>query len=124
VPVFPADGSVFPFSSGRAVILSQSAREAFSNYPNPFISSREQTRITFYMPSDGRVTLKIYTVTGHLVRTLIESEHRHEGLHQDVTWDGRNGRGNPVLNGVYLLVIETSIGGRESAMKRKVSVLR
>ncbi len=124
VLALPADGSAFPFSSGRAVILDQSAREAFSNYPNPFIASREQTRITFFMPSDGRVALKVYTVTGRLVRTLIESEHRHEGLHQDVTWDGRNGRGNPVLNGVYLLVIETSIGGRQDVMKRKVSVLR
>ena len=124
VSVLPADGSAFPFSSGRASILAQSAREAFSNYPNPFIASREQTRITFFMASGGRVSLKVYTVTGHLVRILMESEHRDEGLHQDITWDGRNGRGNPVLNGVYLLVIETSIGGRHNVMKRKVSVLR
>ncbi len=124
VSLLPADGFAFPFLSGRAVILAQSASESFSNYPNPFIASREDTRITFFMPSDGRVTLKVYTVTGHLVKTLLENEHRYEGLHQDVTWDGLNGRGNPVLNGVYLLVIETNIGGRQNAMKRKVSVLR
>jgi hypothetical protein len=99
VSVLPADGSAFPFSSGRAAILGQSVSESFSNYPNPFIASREKTRITFFMPSDGRATLKLYTLTGHMVKTLIENEFRNGGLHQDVMWDGRNGRGMKVLNG-------------------------
>ena len=124
VSAYALNGSAFPFSSGRGTILSQSMEESFTNYPNPFISSREQTRITFHMPSDGLVTLKLYTLTGRHVITLLDGDRRAAGLHQDVTWDGRNGAGEHVLNGVYYLVIETNTGGTARTMKRKVAVVR
>jgi hypothetical protein len=98
--------------------------ESFTNYPNPFVPSEGPTRITFYMPGDGTTTLKLYTVTGRLVSTLLDNSRRAAGLHQDVTWNGRNGKGNLVINGVYYLVLETRVGSSVKTMKRKVAVVR
>jgi len=124
ISVYPQGGGSFPFSSGRAAILSSRIEESFTNYPNPFVPSEEPTRITFYMPGDGTVTLKIYTMTGRPVATLLDNSTREAGLHQDVTWDGRNGKGTLVINGVYYLVLETRIGGNGKTIKRKVAVIR
>ncbi|MCK4236220.1 MAG: hypothetical protein KAX38_03810, partial [Candidatus Krumholzibacteria bacterium] len=119
-----AEGSSYPYGSGRAALLKRDFREAFTNYPNPFVASSERTRITFYLPGDGAVTLKVFTINGRPVRTLLENDPRRTGLHQDVYWDGRNGRGDAVLNGVYFLMLKMRSGAREYVLKRKVAVIR
>jgi hypothetical protein len=124
VAVLPDGGTAFPYSSGKTAILGGSVEDGFTNYPNPFAASIERTRITFFMSDAGAVSLRIYTVMGRLVKTLIDNESRSAGLHQDVYWDGRNGIGEPVLNGVYYLVLETRINGGELTYRRKVSVVR
>jgi len=69
------------------------------NLPNPFASG---TTITFAVPSsmdNSKATLRVYDVTGALVRTL------HDGPvsagHHITTWDGRNESGHQVDAGVY-----------------------
>jgi len=42
------------------------------NYPNPFFQS---TTITFQLPKDSRVVLKVYDYTGREVKTLANGEH-------------------------------------------------
>lgn len=123
VQVEAAPGTAFPFETGRSVLLGTSLEESFSNYPNPFVASRERTRITFFMPADGLVTLKIFTVMGRHVATLLENDSRSMGLHQDVWWDGRNGDRENVINGVYYLVLTTAIDGREQTVRRKVALV-
>jgi len=123
VAVSAASGA-FPFSSGRAAILGRDLAASFSNYPNPFVVGRETTRITFYLPTDGAVTLKVYTVTGEPVRTIADVAALKTGLHQEFSWDGRNGRGETVLNGVYYLFFKATLDGREHVYKRKVAVVR
>jgi hypothetical protein len=66
------------------------------NYPNPF---NPQTTIAFSVRERGLVTLKVYDVSGELVRTLAD-ESFTEGAHTKV-WDGRNDAGQPVSSGVY-----------------------
>ncbi|MBN1165072.1 MAG: hypothetical protein JXB45_10875, partial [Candidatus Krumholzibacteriota bacterium] len=124
VAVDPVVGSQFPFYSGRATILAASLQESFSNYPNPFVAGREKTRITFYMPDEGTVTLQVFTILGRLVKTLAMNERRSQGPHQDIIWDGRNGRGEKVINGVYYLVLKAEINGREQTIKRKAALVR
>ncbi len=124
VSVEPGSGLSFPFSCGRVAILGRDMKSAFSNYPNPFVPSRENTRITYYLPGEGMVTLKIFTMDGRCVATLLDNQPRSRGLHQDVVWDGRNGRGEKVINGVYFLVIRERIDNREYQFKRKISLVR
>jgi plastocyanin len=67
------------------------------NYPNPF---NPTTTIRYQLPERTEVSLKIFDITGHEVRTLVR-ERVVAGEHS-VTWNGTNNQGNPVSSGVYL----------------------
>ncbi len=71
------------------------------NYPNPFNTS---TVIRFRLPGGSHVNLRVYNLTGQLVRTLVEAQ-KPAGRHQ-VVWDGLNARGEHLSSGVYLYRIE------------------
>lgn len=92
----------------RAAALEQ-------NYPNPFNPS---TRIAFYLPAPGRVSIRVHDAAGRLVRALADGEYgagRHE-----IAWDGRDGAGAPAASGVYLC--RMSAGGAVNV--RKLVLLR
>ena len=74
---------------GAKVTLSQ-------NVPNPF---NPQTTIRFTLPQNERVALAIYNANGQLVKTLASGE-KARGTY-DITWDGRDSKGNSVSSGVY-----------------------
>jgi len=67
------------------------------NYPNPFNPS---TRISYQLPRDARVTLKIYNVKGEEVRTLVDGYHA--AGRYDVEWNAQNNLGGRVASGIYL----------------------
>jgi len=91
-----------------------------SNYPNPF---NPTTTISFDLPSDGFVTLKIYDITGRLVRVLVQ-EQKLAGAHS-VLWDGLDDAGQKVAAGVYLYRIEfVDAAGERMVMTRKMSLVR
>jgi hypothetical protein len=80
------------------------SRYALSANPNPF---NPLTRVTFAIPSDAgpvSVTLRVYDVTGRVVRTLVDGP-RGPGYHH-VDWDGNDAAGKASSAGVYLLRIE------------------
>ncbi|MEW6684709.1 MAG: T9SS type A sorting domain-containing protein [Candidatus Edwardsbacteria bacterium] len=68
----------------------------FQNYPNPF---GQMTEIRYQIPEDGRVTLRLYNVTGQLVRTLVDE--RCSGGFYTRRWDGTDESGKRVASGVY-----------------------
>ncbi len=72
------------------------------NYPNPF---NPTTWIEFNLPKDEFVTLKIYTVDGRLVKTLVENTHFVAGRHR-LSWDGTDESGARVASGVYIYKIK------------------
>jgi hypothetical protein len=74
------------------------------NYPNPF---KDETYVTFELTSDAVATIKIYTVSGKLVRKLCDGLPVPRGNNQ-FRWDGRDSEGHAVANGVYLYFIEVS----------------
>ncbi|HPR88243.1 MAG TPA: FlgD immunoglobulin-like domain containing protein [bacterium] len=72
------------------------------NYPNPFNPS---TMISFGLPSQQRIALKIYDMRGQLVRTLASGSFS-AGTHQ-LSWDGRNDSGDVTSAGTYLYRLES-----------------
>ncbi|NIO29505.1 MAG: S8 family serine peptidase [Candidatus Latescibacteria bacterium] len=66
------------------------------NYPNPFNPS---TNIVFSIVRTGHVSLKIYDVSGRLVRVLV-NEEREAGRHKEL-WDGKDNNARHVASGVY-----------------------
>ncbi|MCF8242985.1 MAG: T9SS type A sorting domain-containing protein, partial [Melioribacteraceae bacterium] len=70
----------------------------YQNYPNPFNGT---TNISFYLPSDLKISLIIYDITGKEVVRLIDDERLPEGKNQ-VEWNSKNKLGQNVSSGVYL----------------------
>jgi hypothetical protein len=81
-------------------VMSNEIPQTFAlhqNVPNPF---NPVTTIRYDVPmGSGDVMLRVYDVSGRLVRTLVNGA---VGPGQRaVTWDGRNARGQLVATGVY-----------------------
>jgi hypothetical protein len=124
IPVVPAVGT-YPLATLPTHILGQDVRSSFTNYPNPFAAGREFTTITFYVPVRSDVSLKLYTIWGKRIITLIDHQPFDAGLLQTCKWDGRNADGQTVNNGVYYLELEMKdSNGRTTKLKRKVGVIR
>ena len=85
------------------------------NYPNPF---NPVTNITFTLPLNKSISLKIYNTLGQEVRTLINKQEYLEGSHT-VQWDGKDNDGNQVASGVYVYKL---IFGNFSQSKRMTLV--
>jgi hypothetical protein len=75
------------------------------NYPNPF---NPETWIPFAVTQDTDVTIRIYNVSGQLVRTL-NLGRLDAGYYVDKSksayWDGKNSRGESVASGIYFYQI-------------------
>ena len=81
------------------------------NYPNPF---NPTTTILFSLAERGRVVLKVFDVSGRLVRTLADATLSAGALHR-IEWDGRDEGGVSVASGVYFYRLVT--GGFNSTRK-------
>lgn len=90
------DGSVVSGAPSAPVSIAKSLLR--SNVPNPFNPS---TKVLFATARAGQVTLRIYDVSGRLVRTLVQGEHA-AGEHE-VVWNGTDDAGRGVASGTYLL---------------------
>ena len=82
------------------------------NHPNPFNPS---TTISFTLREGARANLSIYDLNGKLITTLVD-EVMGEGF-KEVTWDGRDARGNLVSSGVYFYRLDA---GKKVLTKKMV----
>jgi hypothetical protein len=71
------------------------------NYPNPFNPS---TTISFALPKNERVKIKIYDILGREIRTLINTIMQ-AGI-KKVEWNGLNSKGHLVPSGIYFYKLE------------------
>ena len=72
------------------------------NFPNPF---NNKTSIHYYVPVNKHVTIQIITLTGTLVKTLI-NKSQVTGYHQ-VDWNGMDMKNNTVSSGIYIYRLTT-----------------
>lgn len=77
------------------------------NTPNPFNPSSQATTVSFALHKGGYVEIKIYDVSGRLVRTLVK-DSRLAGIY-GVPWDGKNDRGSDVPSGIYFYRMKTGV---------------
>ncbi|OQY29961.1 MAG: hypothetical protein B6244_01500 [Candidatus Cloacimonetes bacterium 4572_55] len=66
------------------------------NYPNPF---NPVTTIQYQLPRAGQTTLKIYNITGQLVKTLVD--RKEDAGYKSVPWNGLNDGDQPTSSGIY-----------------------
>ena len=90
------------------------------NYPNPFTP---ETWIPYRLAEDASVTLTIYDLSGHLVRTL-DVGHRiaavYESESKAIYWNGRNDLGEQAASGVYFYTLTAG----DFSATRKMLILK
>ena len=94
-----------PNSTVGVAVGTAGLPSAFSlkpNFPNPFNPS---TTISFTIPQNGSVMLRIYNSLGQPIRELL-SENLQPGEY-NVLWDGRDDIGELMGSGLYLARLES-----------------
>lgn len=92
-------------------------------YPNPFnaavvVPFRVPQQISVDRGASTDVTLRIYNLLGQPLRTLVQGVQA-PGRHL-AQWDGRDGKGNRVASGIYIVRLEAGT----AALSRKLLYLQ
>ena len=97
------------------------------NYPNPFHPDDGGTTIIYMLSRDADVTMRLFTLSGNLVlrrEYAAGGEGGREGVNE-VGWDGRNGDGEVVASGGYILDLEAqSLGETIHQSRCRIAVVR
>jgi hypothetical protein len=88
---------------------------AARNYPNPF---NPETTISYSLPQDGPVCVKVFNSRGQLVTTLVDGE-QPSGVYT-VTWKGTDAAGNHVSSGIYFYRVTAG----NTSINRKMVLLK
>lgn len=99
--VYGSTGSL-GMSNGLNLTASQAELTAYNNVFNP--ARGQKATIKYATLDSGRVVIKLFTVTGAYVATLLDADMPAGRGSMD--WDGRNVAGSVVASGVYLLRID------------------
>ena len=78
------------------------------NFPNPF---NPETWIPYQLSQPTEVSIQIYNVSGHLVRTLDlgwQATGSYMTPSSAAYWDGRNAVGERVASGIYFYTLQTA----------------
>jgi hypothetical protein len=91
-------GSSYSTALFAAVAVQTNTLGAVKVVPNPWRSDRHVGESIRFQNLPAGATVKIFTVSGHLVNTLSSSTNT-------VTWDRTNSSGDYVASGVYLYLV-------------------
>jgi hypothetical protein len=105
-----------------------------ANYPNPIVTqtiepvNEGRTRFTYVLTDNAdNVTLKIYTVSGRLVRTfkhLPSAVGYHEYPRTLYGWDCTDDDGMPLANGAYFYRLSATRDGKKIERTQKMAILK
>jgi hypothetical protein len=89
-------------------------------FPNPFSISRGgEITITFSSLANKEYKeVKVYDISGRLVRTLVDGKHVLENI--SIGWDGQDEKGKEVRSGVYFLRLTSG----NSNLSQKLIILK
>jgi hypothetical protein len=90
-------------------------------FPSPFNPATETAQIRFALKNPAHASIKIFDGSGEMVQEFSSVAPLRQYLAQSIRWDGRNGRGEIVANGIYFYVIEAAGNAR---MSGKIGVVR
>jgi hypothetical protein len=102
-----------------SITILPSRSMLLQNYPNPF---NPATWIPYLLAEPSDVTVKIYSETGQLVRTL-SLGYRSAGVYTSPNraayWDGKDEDGESVASGIYFYCLKA---GKFTATRKMVIV--
>jgi hypothetical protein len=111
-----SDGNSFDTVNYSVLVSNELLLKELTNYPNPM---KGETNFLFTLTgatNPAGCKIKIYTVSGRLVKTINSSVNI--GSNQ-ISWDGRDNEGDYMANGVYFyqLIIEGDTNKESSIQK-------
>ena len=112
-PNVNTSADVFSFTSSAPTFDEATAKEDLINvFPNPYLgfNLREEnsfTRFVTFSHLPELSTIRIFTLAGTLVRTIMKSDES-----QFINWNLQNEFGLPVASGIYIAHISTGVGTR------------
>ena len=98
----------FAYIKLNAESATDAAVVLLNNSPNPF---NPHTTIHFATGRDGTIAIRVFNARGESVRVIREGFYPR-GRHE-VTWDGRNSRGQEVPSGIYYAVAHGEGGAKD-----------
>ena len=107
----PGDPNSHPQATDADEYEIPTSYRLLNNYPNPFNPS---TTIAFEIPQPELVSLKIYSMSGELVKSF--SEEYLPGGHFEKVWNGKNEFGRDVSSGVYIYRLKAGKFERSARM--------
>jgi len=105
------------FINGSALVPDEYSLN--QNYPNPFNGS---TTITYDMPENQMIMIRIFDVRGRLIRTLV-NEDQNAGF-KSVVWDGKNENGEKVSSGVYFYQMHASSSASSQGLTKTRKMIK
>ena len=119
---FASGGSTVPLHAQRNLTIRVKHRDPSQvvAFPNPF---NPETAISYTVQNSGSVTMKIFSVDGRLIRTLIRGEATEPGTHE-VKWNGTDDGGRHVSSGIYFVKTSKRTGGVEEISLVKVTLAK
>ena len=75
----------------------------FQNHPNPF---NLKISIKYSLARDCHIGIKVYNITGQLVKTLVYKEQKAGNY--KIRWDSMDGNGRPVASGTYFVQMKVA----------------
>ena len=135
-PFLPADNkenlqpSISPDSAtcGMKNSISYQPVDTFNLYdeihiePNPFSpnSNKNRCKITIYAKEYiHNLSIKIYDVSGNLVKTLLQTESGDKFIRKEIEWDGTNNNQYVVQMGPYPVLIEYQLVSNNKRITHK-----
>ncbi len=112
-----------------APVLPQAVITDLTNYPNPFDSRKTglegQTQISYSLASDANVSVELYGLMGHRVRSWEFAAGSNGGRQgpNTINWDGSNDSGRKVSKGGYLAQITIETPDTTVTAVRKIGVI-
>lgn len=99
----PCRGDVtFRAAAGEGVVLTAVQPRVFS--PNEASAQVNRVRFTFNNPDGYEVTVRIFDVSGRLIRPNIDREGETV-----LFWDGRDSDGTVVPSGIYIYQMDAGV---------------
>ncbi|MFM2307249.1 MAG: type secretion system sortase PorU [Bacteroidota bacterium] len=109
-------------------IVASNAKLALThvyNYPNPFTTHTEFMFEHNRCCDDLNISVQIFTVSGKLVKSIVQQVHSQGYRVDDINWDGLDDYGDAIGKGVYVYKLTVRDGEGNTAHKyEKLVVLR
>ena len=115
-----------------AYVVPDGTLSGLTNYPNPFSAGKESTKVVYVLTKDSDVELRIYTLSGDMVLKQNFTSGGAGGIGlaygytNEFVWDGKNGGGSTVANGMYIceLVARPADGTSQVREIRRIGVIK